>query len=83
MRKNAQKILDMLKKDADKRKIEFNSLIREGSIVDVIIETVNLTKSDLLVMGAHGKTGASRGFLGSTAQALSISSPCSLLLVRA
>ncbi len=82
LRKNAQSVMDSLLKEAEKRGIQFESAIREGAVVDVILDTARAMNADLLVIGAHGETGAERGLPGSTAQALTNSAPCSLLIVK-
>lgn len=82
LRKNAQSVMDLLLKESENRGIRFESAIREGAVVDVILDTAREMNADLLVVGAHGETGAERGLPGSTAQALTNSSPCSLLIVK-
>ena len=83
LRSNAQSVLSKLSTEARKKKISFESKVLEGSVVDVINKAAKDMKAELLIVGAHGETGAARGLLGSTAQALSTHSPCSLLIVRA
>lgn len=80
--RNANEVLDSLKTTARKKGVEFEALIREGSVIDLVLDSIRQNKSDLLIIGAHGKTGQLRGNLGSTAHSLVGLSPCSLLIVR-
>ncbi len=82
LRKNGDSIMATLRKEARKRDMEFEPLIMEGAVVDEIRKVIEKNKTDLLVIGAYGKTGELRGVLGSTAQALMHSSPSSVLVVH-
>lgn len=82
LRKNGEEILNKMEKEASRIGVEIEKFVLEGSVVDEIKNTVEESKADLLIIGAHGKTGESRGLLGSTAQALASSAPCSLLIIH-
>ncbi len=82
LRKNAQKVMERMEAFAREIGVEFEPLVREGAVVDVIAETVKKYKIELLVIGAYGKTGETRGILGSTAQSIAATVPCSLLIER-
>ncbi len=82
LRKQAEKIITKLDKEADKLDLKFEARILEGVVVDVLKETVEKEKFDLLVIGAYGKTGETRGIIGSTALALAHAVPSSILIVR-
>ncbi|MFZ0391078.1 MAG: universal stress protein, partial [Calditrichia bacterium] len=56
LRRNAQAVMDSLKKEAAKREVEFEVMIKEGAVVDQIQESVRSSNADLLVLGAHGQT---------------------------
>ncbi len=83
LRQGAQRILTDIQKTAEKENVTALEVeILEGSVVDEIVTAAQKFKADLLIIGAVGKTGATRGELGSTAQALTTQSPCSLLIVK-
>ncbi len=83
LRAGAERILENIQNVAKKEGLsEIEVEIREGSVVDEIVAAAKKFRADLLIIGAVGKTGAERGVLGSTAQALTTQSPCSLLIVK-
>ncbi len=82
LRNQAEKIIAKLDKEAEKRDLKFEARVLEGVVVDVLKETVEKDKFDLLVIGAYGKTGEARGIIGSTALALAHAVACSILIVR-
>ncbi len=47
-----------------------------------VLDCAKAEKSDLIVMGTHGRTGVDRFFLGSTAEQVLRYAPCSVLVVR-
>ncbi len=83
LRAGAERILNTIQKAAEKAGLEKLEVeILEGSVVDEIVAAAKKFRADLLIIGAVGKTGAERGVLGSTAQALTTQSPCSLMIVK-
>ncbi len=83
LRAGAERILENIQNVAKKEGLsDIEVEIREGSVVDEIVAAAKKFRADLLIIGAVGKTGAERGVLGSTAQALTTQSPCSLLIVK-
>lgn len=57
--------------------------LRFGVDWERIIEAIGDDKSDLVVMGTHGRTGLSRMFLGSVAEKVVRMSPVPVLTIRA
>ncbi len=55
----------------------------EGSPSQEIIKAAEEWKADLIVLGTHGRSGVSRAFLGSTAEAVLRHSQIPVLAVRA
>lgn len=55
----------------------------EGSPSPEIIKAAEEWKADLIVLGTHGRSGVSRAFLGSTAEAVLRHSQIPVLVVRA
>ena len=55
----------------------------EGEAAVSILEQAAKLKVDLIVMGTHGRRGASRFFLGSVAETVIRRAPCPVLTLRA
>lgn len=67
----------------DERKVfhaQANAVI--GDPLMTIVEYARLRKSDLIVMGTHGRTGLTHLFLGSVAERVVREAPCPVLTVR-
>jgi nucleotide-binding universal stress UspA family protein len=75
--------LKPLLEDASKKGIKARSLVLPGVPYEVIAEAAKKNDADLVVMGTHGRTGASRFFLGSVASRVISTAPCPVLTVRA
>lgn len=58
------------------------TLVRAGDARDVILQTAEETKADMIVMGTHGRRGISRALLGSVAEMVVRTSPVPVLTVR-
>jgi len=56
--------------------------LRGGRVADAIVEEARQSRCDLIVIGTHGRRGASRAMLGSDAENVVRSSPVPVLLVR-
>jgi nucleotide-binding universal stress UspA family protein len=74
-----QQALDQLVRD---KKAVAQTLIRVGDARDVILQTAEELKADLIVMGTHGRRGISRALLGSVAEMIVRTSPIPVLTVR-
>lgn len=59
------------------------SAFEEGFALMAIPRHIESNKNDLLVVGAHGRSGWKVALLGSVAQAVLVSAPCDVLAVRA
>jgi nucleotide-binding universal stress UspA family protein len=59
------------------------SLVDGGTAADDIVRIAGETKTDLLVLGTHGRTGVARFLLGSVAARVVATAPCPVLTVRA
>ena len=63
--------------------IELRQVIaREGGPEETVLSVAAETRSDLLVVGTHGRSGLGRALLGSVAEALLAKAPCDVLAVR-
>jgi nucleotide-binding universal stress UspA family protein len=56
--------------------------MRVGDVADEIISQAQVTQSDLIVMGTHGRTGLSRLLMGSVAEKVLRRAPCPVLTVK-
>jgi nucleotide-binding universal stress UspA family protein len=57
-------------------------LIQEtGNVVDLVIQTANTEKSDLVVIGSHGASGFREGFMGSNAYGVIKYASCPVLTI--
>jgi nucleotide-binding universal stress UspA family protein len=55
---------------------------RQGDAADAILDIAEEQRSDLIVVGNRGMTGAKRFLLGSVPNKVSHHAPCSVLIVR-
>jgi nucleotide-binding universal stress UspA family protein len=55
--------------------------VAEGDLWPVLSEIVDKQKTDLIVMGTHGRTGVSRALLGSAAEEVFRRAACAVLTV--
>jgi nucleotide-binding universal stress UspA family protein len=61
---------------AKKAGVKASVLLREGDAADQIVRACRSTKSDLIVMGTHGRRGLQRFLLGSVAERVVATAPC-------
>ena len=61
---------------------EVETFARQGDAADAIIDIAEEQRSDLIVVGNKGMTGAKRFLLGSVPNKVSHHAPCSVLIVR-
>lgn len=74
-----QRALDQLAKT---RNAVNQTLVRVGDARDVILQMADELKTDLIVMGTHGRRGISRALLGSVTETVVRTSPVPVLTVR-
>jgi nucleotide-binding universal stress UspA family protein len=67
---------------AKKAGVKASILLREGDAVDQIVRASRSTKSDLIVMGTHGRRGWQKFFLGSVAERVVATAACPVVTVR-
>ncbi|MFL5831872.1 MAG: universal stress protein [Solirubrobacteraceae bacterium] len=76
-------MLDEAKTDAATGGIEqVETFARQGDAADAILDVAEEHRSDLIVVGNRGMTGAKRFLLGSVPNKVSHHAPCSVLIVR-
>lgn len=56
--------------------------VKSGDPREVITEEAKRLHAELIVMGTHGRRGISRALLGSVAESVVRTAPCSVLVVR-
>lgn len=62
--------------------INVETFARQGDAADAILDVAEEQRSDLIVVGNRGMTGAKRFLLGSVPNKVSHHAPCSVLIVR-
>ncbi|HWF36206.1 MAG TPA: universal stress protein [Solirubrobacteraceae bacterium] len=62
--------------------VDVATFARQGDAADAIIDVAEEVRSDLIVVGNRGMTGAKRFLLGSVPNKVSHHAPCSVLIVR-
>ena len=61
---------------------EVQTFARQGDAADAILDVAEEQRTDLIVVGNKGMTGAKRFLLGSVPNKISHHAPCSVLIVR-
>jgi nucleotide-binding universal stress UspA family protein len=57
-------------------------LIRQGTVAETILQTASETKTDVIVMSTHGRSGIQRWLLGSVADRIVTHSNIPVMLIR-
>ena len=83
VRGDAEKKLAALVRDARNQGIGARFLVLAGAPFEAIADAARAVEADLIVMGTHGRTGASRILLGSVAARVITTAPCPVMTVRA
>lgn len=79
----AQSLCDKVKDDAGRAGIAVEAVAAVGKPHEVIVAAAEQRKTDMLVLGAHGRTGIEKLFLGSVSERVIALAPCAVLVVRA
>ncbi|CAG0972789.1 Putative universal stress protein [Myxococcaceae bacterium] len=77
-----QALADRIPASARERGIRVRTEVRSGAALDVLLEIVEETGADLLVVADSGRTKLSRVVLGSVADRIVSLAPCSVLVAR-
>jgi universal stress protein A len=64
-------------------RIRIEYLLEKGNAADEILRVAQETRSELIVLGTHGRTGLSRLLMGSVAEQVIRKATCSVLVVKA
>jgi len=79
----AKKYIYNLEKTAKNLNIPITVKIKQGvSIVKEIINLANSKRTDLIVIGSHGRTGLNKLILGSVANSIAQQAKCAVMVVK-
>jgi nucleotide-binding universal stress UspA family protein len=77
-----QKAVDEIKKMGDAVGVKIDTVIRIGAPANDVIDVAGAEKADLIVMGSHGESGASKLLIGSVVQKVLYWATIPVLVVR-
>jgi nucleotide-binding universal stress UspA family protein len=77
-----QKAIDEIKKMGDAAGIKVESILRIGVPANTVIDVAGAEKADLIIMGSHGESGASKLLIGSVVQKVLYWATIPVLVVR-
>jgi len=86
LRDNGAKLLAECRQKVEAAGIAVDTVLRDtfdGPVHEVVVKEATSWPADLIVLGTHGRRGAKRLFLGSSAEHILRSAPAPVLLVRA
>lgn len=78
----AEKILNVARSIASERSITLAATVKEGHVGEKVLETTEMLKNDLVVMGTYGWKGVSRAIMGSTTERVIMNASCPVLTVK-
>jgi nucleotide-binding universal stress UspA family protein len=82
-REDVLTMLSEAQREAEQAGVEkVETFARQGDAADAILDVAEEQRSDLIVVGNKGMTGAKRFLLGSVPNKVSHHAPCSVLVVR-
>ncbi len=82
-REDVLAMLDSSKQEAERAGVsEVETYARQGDAADAVLDVAEEQRTDLIVVGNKGMTGAKRFLLGSVPNKVSHHAPCSVLIVR-
>jgi nucleotide-binding universal stress UspA family protein len=77
-----QKAVDELKAMGTKMGVSVKTIVSIGAPANTVIDTASAEKADLIVMGSHGESGASKLLIGSVVQKVLYWATIAVLVVR-
>ena len=77
-----QKAVDELKAMGAKMGVSVKTIVSIGAPANTVIDTASTEKADLIVMGSHGESGASKLLIGSVVQKVLYWATIAVLVVR-
>ena len=82
LEKAGGKAVDELKAMGAKMGVNVDTIVRIGAPANTVIDTARAEKADLIVMGSHGESGASKLLIGSVVQKVLYWATIPVLVVR-
>jgi len=82
LEKAGGKAVDDLKAMGAKLGVNVDTIVRIGAPANTVIDTAGAEKADLIVMGSHGESGASKLLIGSVVQKVLYWATIPVLVVR-
>ncbi|MBI5962018.1 MAG: universal stress protein [Chloroflexi bacterium] len=79
----SKKYIDRIENELKSAGFKTSTLLRVGSVADVILGVAEELQVDVIAMSTHGRTGPARWLLGSIAERVVHSSKVPVLLIRA
>jgi nucleotide-binding universal stress UspA family protein len=79
---SGQKAVDSVKKMGSAAGVKVDALVRMGSPANMVIDIARNEGADLIVMGSHGESGASKLLIGSVVQKVLYWATIPVLVVR-
>jgi nucleotide-binding universal stress UspA family protein len=79
----SQKYIRQIEADLQSGGFRTSTVLRVGSVAEVILEVAEELQVDAIAMSTHGRTGPARWLLGSIAERVVHSSKVPVLLIRA
>ena len=61
---------------------QVTATVRTGPVVQTILEVAEELRSDVIVLGSHGREGLAEAFTGSTSERVMKSATCDVLVVK-
>jgi nucleotide-binding universal stress UspA family protein len=80
--RKAKNFVDDIREKADVQGVKAETFVREGEPYKIITTLAKEYKSNVIVMGSHGRTGLKRLLMGSTAEKVIGYAPCPVLVVK-
>jgi universal stress protein A len=82
-REATRRILDEQVREVVPEGVRVETLVKSGVPSDTIVETARGLKVELIVTGTHGRKGLRHALLGSVAERVVRTAPCSVMTVHA
>jgi len=81
--KKARGFVDAVGEKAGEQGVKTETLVKEGEAAKIITELAKEKKSDVIIIGSHGRTGLRRLLMGSTAERVIGNASCPVLIATA
>ncbi len=78
----AKRKMELFVEEHGEKGVKLDSAVRRGNVAAVITEFAGECDADLIIMGTHGYRGLEKMLLGSVAEKVIKTAPCSVMTVR-